>query len=183
MRKFLIIIASALATTAFAQQAGYIITVNADTVRGKFKKLQPATSSLRVTFQADADSEYKQYTPFQIKAWQLDIDGQLFESKMLSYKEGGQPFGVYMRRLNRAGEIVLYEFFNSSGDVGMTQFYLERNQKLTEVKMGNQFYKQLAEFFKDNQELSTKLTQKQFKRTELLKIVEEHNAWLEKKWN
>jgi alpha-L-arabinofuranosidase len=51
---------------------------------------------------------------------------------------------------------------------------------MVEVKF-EKFYAQLAEYFADYPELSAKIKDKKFKKTQLAEIVDEYNMWYNRK--
>jgi len=87
-----------------------------------------------------------------------------------------------MKRLTpERGKAHLFEYYNTSGDMGYTQTFLEKDLKITEVNYAK-FRKQMAEVFKDCKELSKKITEKKYKKKQLLEIIEEYNEWREYLW-
>ena len=78
------------------------------------------------------------------------------------------------------GTVKLYEYYNTDGQEGYTQTFLNRRGVLTEVNY-DKFYKDLAEYFSDYIDLANKIKEKKYKKTELRKIVDEYNLWKNKK--
>ena len=159
---------------------GFIINVNGDTVKGHFKLGMPAINSLKIKFQAEKETEMREYVPFSLKKWKLDSENYYNESKYFTYKDGGQTYGVFMKQLIK-GEVSYYQYFNPTSEMGVNEFYLEKNGKLTLLKT-TKFYSQMSEYFKDAKELSEKISQKKFKKSQTAQIIQEYNQWVEARW-
>jgi hypothetical protein len=167
---------------------GFIINANGDTLRGRFDFSKPGAATnatLRVNFTDEKTGSSKQYAPFQIKGWQLNRDSCYNEAKVLRIKDDENGYGVFMRRLNQQGEIICYKYVDIGGQMPLTVYYLEKEQKLTTVNMGGKFYKQLALFFQDSKELSENIAAKKYKGNKekaLINIVNAYNIWFEDQW-
>lgn len=173
-------------STAFAQlsqEKGYIITSARDTVWGKIKYGTPAMRSVRITFINEETGETRKYFPFQLHAWYVERMGQTYVSKLLRDKPSDtEGKGVFMERVSSdKGPVRCYFFWNTEGDKGYTQVYLEKDGALTEVQYGR-FKKQMMTFFEDFPQLSAKIERGAFRKKDLAKIVAEYNHWQEIRW-
>jgi len=183
MQKLLFFLFLCCVNLVFAQKkndTGFIININGDTVKGRFKLGMPATNSLKILFQSEKETEMRPYVPFALKKWKLDYEEHYNESKYFSYKDGGQTYGVFMKQLVK-GEVSYYQYFNPTTEMGMNEFFLEKGGKLTLVNTAK-FYAQLSEYFKDAPELSEKIRLKKFKKSQTAQIVQEYNQWAEAQW-
>ncbi len=189
---FLALAFFALATALAAQRnnTGYVIAAAGDTLRGYFDFSRPgaaSSTSLQVVFCNGKTGEIKKYAPFQIKGWQLDTDSIFNEAKVLRWEGAENGYGVFMRRISgRGGEIACYLYTDISGTMPRTIYYIEKEQKLYEVKSGKKFYTQLAELLKDSPEVSKKISERLYKGNQekrLREITQDYNNWFENQWN
>lgn len=179
---FLFLSLPIFAQLSIGSDQGYIVTNVLDTVVGQIKLNTPAQQSVKLFFTEAETKEKRVYRPFEVKSWHIPSQGISYESK--AYKVGRKSFGVFMRLLNHDdGQISCYEYWNTDGQNGFTQVFLEREGEMTEVNYGK-FRKQLAEYFGDYEELKVRIENKEFKKKEedLIKIVELYNKWMEYKW-
>ncbi|MCP4443084.1 MAG: hypothetical protein GY810_29610 [Aureispira sp.] len=181
---FVVLVSMMLTIPSFAQLSigadqGYIITNALDTVVGVIKQNTPAQQSVKLIFTDSETNEKHIYRPFEVKSWHIPNENIIYESK--AHKIGRKNFGVFMRRLNEDGQIGCYEYWNTDGQNGFTQIFLERDGKMTEVNYGK-FKKHMAEYFGDHEELKTRIENKEFKKKDLIQIVAIYNKWMEYKW-
>lgn len=185
MKNILTVFFTFLAFSSFAQLSigadqGYIVTNALDTVPGQIKLNTPAQQSVKLIFTASETKERRVYRPFEVKSWHVPDQNLSYESK--AYKMGRKSFGVFMKLLNDDdGQISCYEYWNTDGQNGFTQIFLEREGEMTEVNYGK-FKKQLADYFGDHEELKARIENKEFKKKDLIEIVEIYNKWMEYKW-
>ncbi len=160
--------------SGMAQGSDYIIDVANRKIYGTVKLSTPAINSSRIRFKDNKSGVTRQYRPDEIKCWSRG--GAVYEAKV--YSAGAQKsFSVFMLRLTpEGGKCHLYEYYNTNEDMGFSQTFLFRDNEMTEVQFGR-FRKQMAEYFKDYKELSKKISDKQYKKKDLLAIIEEYNAW------
>jgi hypothetical protein len=183
MYKLLFFLLLFVTNLTFAQKnkaTGFIININGDTIKGHFKLGMPATNSLKIQFQSEKETEMRPYVPFALKKWKLDTEPYYNESKYFTYADGGQAYGVFMKALI-TGEVSYYQYFNPSSELGLNEFFLEKGGKLTLIKT-SKYYNQLADYFKDATELSEKIKNKKFKKSQTAQIVQAYNEWLEVQW-
>lgn len=173
----------AFLTICFVQQLGiaqndYVIDINDRKLYGKVILSTPSINSSRISFKNQA-GEVKQYRPDEIKEWST---GDLtYQTKFYAINDR-KGYSVFMLRLTPSkGKCHLYEHYNTTGDVGYTQTFLEKDRALTELDMGR-FRKQLTEYFEDNEELSKDIANKKYKKKDILTIIEVYNEWREFLW-
>ncbi|BDS15018.1 hypothetical protein [Aureispira anguillae] len=167
-----------LQQTIHAQNSDYVIDINDRKIYGTVILNTPAINSSQISFK-DQSGVVKKYRPDEIKSWSRG--NLIYETKFyaLGKRKG---FSVFMLRLTpERGKCHLYEYYNTSGDMGYTQTFLEKDKKMTEVDYGR-FRKQMAEYFKDNKELSEAISKKKYKKRDLLTIIELYNEWREYLW-
>jgi hypothetical protein len=163
----------------------FIINVADDTVWGKISgNLTPSTASLKINFTDNKTSTKRSYKPYQIKSWHPQGLNYYFESK--EYRPKGlraedQGYAVFMKCFTPyEGSVRYYEYYNTDGSEGYYQSFLQKRGEMIEVKF-EKFYAQLAEYFSDYPELSAKIKDKKFKKTQLAEIVDEYNIWYNRK--
>lgn len=184
----LLLLGSFAPLKAQKKNTGYIITVTGDTLHGHFNFSQPGAAmsmNVRVTFTDDKSNIMKKYAPFQIKGWQMDKDPIFNESKVLKRKGEEDGYAVFMQRLNTKGEVICYRYTENGAAMPVTEYYLEKNQILTEIPFTKKYYEVLATYFKDNKDLSTQIEAKTYKGNKekaLLQVVELYNDWFEVNW-
>lgn len=168
-----------LCQLCMAQGKDYIVDVNDRQIYGTIKLNTPAINSSMIRFKANNATTFEQYRPDKIKMW--SIGEQIFEAKVYVVNEE-KSYSVFMKRLTpKRGKVHLYEYYNTSGDMGYTQTFLEKDKKLTEVNYAK-FRKQMTVLFEDYKELSQKIADKKFKKKQLLDIIKEYNEWREFLW-
>ncbi|WMX14576.1 MULTISPECIES: hypothetical protein [unclassified Aureispira] len=159
-------------------QNDYIIDINDRKIYGKVILSTPAINSSQISFK-DQSGTVKKYRPDEIKEW--SIGNATYQTKFYAINER-KGYSVFMLRLTPpTGKCHLYEYYNTSGDMGYTQTFLEKDRALTEVDYPR-FRKQLAEYFKENKELAEDIANKKYKKKDLLKIIEVYNEWREFLW-
>ena len=177
-------------TSLVAQKrnTGFIVKVTGDTLRGyfDFSQLGAAMSmNLRVTFIDEQSNTSIKYAPFQIKGWQLDKEGIFNESKVLQRKGEEEGYAVFMQRLIAKGDVIAYRYSEQSGQMPITEYYLERHQKMHYLPFNKKFYTVLAEYLKDNETLSTAIANKSYKGNKekaLIEILTIYNEWFDANW-
>lgn len=159
-------------------QSDYVIDINDRKIYGTVILSTPAINSSQISFK-DQSGAIKKYRPDEIKEWS---SGDLvYQTKFYAINER-KGFSVFMLRLTPAkGRCHLYEYYNTTGDVGYTQTFLEKDRTLTEVDYGR-FKKQLAVYFEDYKDLAEDITNKKYKKKDLLTIIEVYNEWREFLW-
>ena len=163
----------------------FIINQSQDTIWGQITgNLTPAITSVRITFIDDKTGTKAVYKAGEINSWHPGGLDYYFESK--EYRPNGlkkeeKGYSVFMKRMTPYdGTVKLYEYYNTDGQEGYTQTFLNRRGVLTEVNY-DKFYKDLAEYFSDYIDLANKIKEKKYKKTDLRKIVDECNLWKSKK--
>lgn len=176
--KFLIVGILLLATQLIVAQ-DYVIDVNDRKLYGTVILGPPAINSSMIKFKNNETGTVSKYRPDEIKCW---VSGDLiYESKVYAINEH-KGFSVFMLRLSTdKGKVKVYEYYNTNGEMGYTQTFLEKDGGMTEVNYAR-FRKHMATYFKDNKELAQKITDKKYKKKDLLQIVEEYNNWREFQW-
>lgn len=177
--KFLIAGILLLVTQLITAQGDYVIDVNDRKIYGTVVLGPPAINSSMIKFKKNDGGNMAKYRPDEIKCW---VSGDLvYESKVYAINEH-KGFSVFMLRLSSAqGKVKVYEYYNTNGETGYTQTFLERDGGMEEVNFGR-FRKHMATYFSDYKELAKKITDKKYKKKDLLEIVEEYNAWREFQW-
>jgi hypothetical protein len=159
-------------------QSDYVIDINDRKIYGKVILSTPSINSSRISFK-NQTGEVKQYRPDEIKEW--STGDLVYQTKFYAINDR-KGYSVFMLRLTpKKGKCHLYEHYNTTGDVGYTQTFLEKDRTLTELDLGR-FRKQLTEYFKDNKELSADIANKKYKKKEILTIIEVYNEWREFLW-
>jgi hypothetical protein len=162
-----------------AQGSDYVVDINDRKIVGTIKLNTPAINSSMIRFKVNNESSFEQLRPDKIKIW--SVGTQVFVSKIYSVDES-TTFSVFMKRVSpEKGKVHLYEYYNTSDDMGYTQTFIEKDRKLTEVNYAK-FRKQMSLLFEDCKELSQKITDKKFKKKQLLDIIKEYNEWREYLW-
>jgi hypothetical protein len=161
------------------ERKDYIINLSRDTIWGKISgNLTPATASLKIVFTDDLTKTKKVYKPRQIKAWRHGNLQFTYESK--EYRPKGMRkedlgYAVFMKCYTPyEGTVRHYLYYNTDGEDGYYQTFLERSDVMVEV-VYEKFYSQLAEYFIDYPELCEKLKAKKYKKSQLTEIVDEYN--------
>ncbi len=168
-----------IAPQSYAQNQDYIIDINDRKIFGNIKLNTPAINSVQIKFKDNKGGGFQQYRTNQIKTW--CVGNQVYETKAYKVNEL-KSYSVFMLRMTpEKGKVHLYEYYNTSGEMGYTQTFLEKDNKLTELQYGR-FRKQLTLYFEDYKELSKKIADKKFKKKEILNIIEEYNQWREYLW-
>ena len=159
---------------------GYIITNENDTLYGKIKSTTPAQRSSNITFMEDGERERLKYKPFQIKGYY--IENQAYESKIYDI-DPALPYGyaVFMERINQ-GAVKVYYYWNTDKERGFTQTFLENDgDYLVEVNP-LQFKRQMVQYFEEYPRLQNKIKTGEYKKKQLMEIVDEYNEWKEESW-
>lgn len=167
-----------LQTMSFAQNSDYVIDINDRKIYGTVILTTPAINSSQISFK-DQSGNVRKYRTDEIKSWSRG--NLVYETKFYAITKR-KGFSVFMLRLTpKKGKCHLYEYYNTTGEMGYTQTFLEKDRALTEVDYGR-FRKQMAEYFKDNKELAKDITNKKYKKKDLLTIIEVYNEWREYLW-
>lgn len=177
--KFLFIFLSVVLLQQFGlAQNDYVIDINDRKIYGKIILGTPSLNSSQISFK-DQSGSVKKYRPDEIKEWSTGT--LIYQTKFYAINER-KGYSVFMLRLTpQKGKCHLYEYYNTSGEMGYTQTFLEKDRALTEVNYPK-FRKQLAEYFKDNKELAEDIANKKYKKKDLLTIIEVYNEWREFLW-
>jgi len=160
---------------------GYIVDVNDVKIVGKIRSSTPAMYSTRITFKNAKTDEVTNYRPSDIKSWHIPKNDIVYESK--NYKINSRKgYTVFMRRLcDGKGKAKLYEYYNTDGEFGFTQTFIEKDGEMKEVLFGR-FRKNMAEMFSDHEELAKDIKAKKYKKKDILDIIAEYNRWREYQW-
>jgi len=159
-------------------QSDYVIDINDRKIYGNISLSTPAVNSSLITFKNQAGLT-RQYRPDEIKEWSTGNLIYLTKFYAINNRKG---YSVFMLRLTPTkGKCHLYEHYNTSGDIGYTQTFLEKDKVLTEVDFGR-FRKQLAVYFEDHKELAADIANKKYKKKDILTIIEIYNQWREFLW-
>ena len=159
---------------------GYIVTNTLDTIHGKIQYTTPAIRSAKIMFRADEgdmQSETVRYRPFMIKGFM--IAGEYFESRIYDIHPSlNYGLGVFMKRLdNGSGPVKLYEYWNTTQERGFTQLFITREGEPTYQLSTTRLRKQLAQYFKDYEQLHDRILNREFKRRDLPEVVALYNQW------
>ena len=173
----------AFLTICFVQQLSiaqddYVIDINDQKIYGKVILSTPAMNSSQIGFKNQSGLT-KKYRPDEIKEWS---SGSLIYQTKVYAVSAHKGFSVFMLRLSPPkGKCNLYEYYNTNGDAGYTQTFLDKDGVLTEIDFGR-FRKQMAIYFKDNKDLAADIANKKYKKKEILTIIEIYNDWREFLW-
>lgn len=164
-----------------AKKPDFIVTNTNDTIYGSLKHGTPAQSTIKIQFTKEGTKDTRPYEPFEIKSWYDGKNDAHFESKLLDPGYTPYQYAVFMQRLNR-GTVRVYEYWNTFGERGYIQTFLQRkDEKMREVDFIN-FKQQLIAYFDDFPQLGDKIDRGAFKKSELVKIVDEYNSWMNSRW-
>lgn len=166
-----------LILTSHAQD-DYVIDQFGRKLTGKIMLATPAANSVEINFKGK-DGSIRKYRPDEIKEW--SVGTLVYESKLFAFNARAGVWVYMLRRTPKNVNCSVYEFYNATESVGYTEMILERNNRMEVVNYGR-FHKQLAEYFKDNEDLAEEIRSKKYKKKELLSIVEVYNAWKEELW-
>jgi hypothetical protein len=159
----------------------YILTNTNDTIYGTVRPGTPAQRSLRIGFTAENSKDAQRYEPFQIKAYYLAGEKATYESQLYQVAGLEYAYAVYMQRMND-GYIRVYEYWNTEGERGFIQTFLQRSdERLVEVNF-QRFKKQMVLFFDDFPQLADKIERGAFGKNDLTQIVSEYNIWKSRGW-
>ncbi|MEM7102963.1 MAG: hypothetical protein AAF502_07540 [Bacteroidota bacterium] len=159
---------------------GYIVTNPGDTIRGKIKETTPGQRSVQIVFRGNNSDEKIRYKPFNIKGFH--VNERYYESKIYDVDvDLNYGFGVFMERMNK-GIVQIYHYWNTDKDRGFTQTFIENDgDYLLEVNF-MRFKWQMAKYFEEYPELQARIKDGEFKKKDLMKIVDEYNRWKENEW-
>ena len=111
----------------------------------------------------------------------MDKMKHAYVSKPYQRTSKAKKYRVFMERITDGkGRIQCYEYLNTSGEMGFRVTFIEKNNKMVEVRTGK-FSKKMAEYFSDYPDLQEKIAQKKLKYKHLTKIIEEYNTWYSNK--
>ncbi|MCH2043647.1 MAG: hypothetical protein MK212_05855 [Saprospiraceae bacterium] len=165
-------------------QTDFVVTNEGDTIWGKIANAVPAVNAGKVVFKDAEENKKTVYKPFQIRSW--GVGEVVYESKTLPV--GLENIGVFMVRKTAAdAHVHCYDYWNADGSFGFSQYFLEKRvgkkKEMEEVRFPK-FHKQLSKYFEDHEELSRRITNKEFKKTVsgLMEILEEYNTWKKNQW-
>lgn len=176
--KFILVFVVVLFSQTISLAQDYVIDINDRKIYGTVILTTPAINSSQIKFK-DNSGSIRTYRTDEIKSWSRG--NLVYETKFYTISER-KGFSVFMLRLTpERGKCHLYEYYNTNGDMGYTQTFLEKDKVMAEVEYGR-FRKQLAEYFKDNKELSADITNRKYKKKDLLTIIEVYNDWREFLW-
>ena len=121
-----------LSMCSFAQKnpvAGYIITLQGDTINGTIDFLSRGKSALACLFKADNEDEYTSYLPTQILGYRLANNGVYFVSRKFPVDDKERwIFAEYILQ----GSVSLYRYEVSWTDV--TYYFVNENGELAVLK-------------------------------------------------
>lgn len=106
---------AAAPSSALAQhnyQAGYVITLNNDTIHGSIDYRMPSENARLCVFLPDGKSEITYYQPKDIKGYRFDGDGVFYISRTLTVQD--KPKEVFLEYLIQ-GSVSLYRYRDSFG--------------------------------------------------------------------
>ena len=159
-------------------QSDYVIDINDRQIYGTISLSTPSMNSSLITFK-DQKGQTKQYRPDEIKEWSTGSLTYVTKFYAINDRKG---YSVFMLRLTpKKGKCHLYEHYNTTGEVGYTQTFLEKDRILTELDYGR-FRKQLTVYFEDAEELAEDIANKKYKKKDILTIIEVYNEWREFLW-
>ena len=178
MKDFILVCMALLSTLYAIGQQDYVVDLTGRTLYGTVILSTPAANAVQISFK-DSKGKVRRYRPDEIKLWCKG--NTIFESKVYNVsRRMGQL--AFMKRLTpKGGKCQVFEFYNILEEVGYTETILEQDGKMDVVNYGR-FRKHMATYFKDYEELATDITQKKYKKNQLLEIVERYNAWKEEQW-
>lgn len=179
---------------------GYIVTLNQDTIYGSFKiktdknkKLIYAKTQVKIVF-FDQDGKKTVYEAGAIKSFYFFYDFETLTFKTVPYFKKGK---LFMKVISEKGNLKLYQFYPDSekrlssvyelaeyayslggGGFGEKYFFYIIKPDGTILLMGKHTPKQrIYSFFTDYPELAEKIDSRQYKYTDVYRLVREYNAW------
>ncbi len=170
MRCILILILLIICCTAKSQK-DYIIQNNGMKIYGEIKGSNPASYSGQISFKTK-NSITKILYPGGIKGWKRG--NKVYETKKYRISKK-KSYTVFMEcKTGEGGRVKLYEFYNSYGEFGYIQTFLERDDKLTEVQF-IRFRNQMKQYFEDEEEIVQLIQSGKIKKKDLLNLVTSYN--------
>lgn len=177
---------------------GYIITTAQDTIYGFFKlktdkdkKLDYAKTQEKICF-INKEGKKTYYTPGGIKAFHFFYNFETLTFSTVPYFKNGQ---LFMKVISEKDYLYLYQFYldnekrlanayelaefaYSSGDFGEKYFFYIVKPDGKILLMGKHTPKnKIFSFFADCPELADKIDSRQYKYTDVYRMVREYNAW------
>lgn len=178
MKNYVLLFWALLGCVACAAQEDYVVDMNGRTIYGTIILTTPAANSVQISFKK-SDGTTRRYRPDEIRLWSKGTT--IFESKVYNVTSRAGQLAFMKRLTPKGGKCQVFEHYNTSGEVGYTETILEQDGKMDVVNFGR-FRKHMAEYFKDYKELAEDITNKKYKKKQLLEIVERYNAWKEEQW-
>ncbi len=178
MKCTLVLLFLFLTTFAALAQDDYVIDQFDRKITGKVMMGTPAANSIEINFK-DGQGMIRKYRPDEIKEW--GTGNLVYISKLFAFNSRAGVWVYMLRHTPKNSKCQVYEFYNATESVGYTEMILERDGRMEVINYGR-FHKQLAAYFKDYENLAKEISQKKYKKKELLTIVELYNAWREEMW-
>ena len=183
---------------------GYIITYNQDTIYGSFKlktdkdkKLIYAKTQEKVSF-FNQDGKRTLYKPGEIESFYFFYDFETLTFKTVPYFTNWQ---LFMKVISEKGNLHLYKFYPDS-DKRLSSVYELAEYIYSSGSFDEKFFfyiikpdgeilfmgkhtpkRRIYSFFNDYPELAEKIDTRQYKYTDVYKMVREYNAWKEEMEN
>ncbi|MCD4732490.1 MAG: hypothetical protein K8R74_17950 [Bacteroidales bacterium] len=179
---------------------GYIVTLNQDTIYGSFKlktyknkKLIYSKTQEKIVFY-NQDGKRTVYEAGAIKSFYFFYDFETLTFKTVPYFKKGK---LFMKVISEKGNLNLYQFYPDSekrlssvyelaeyayslggGGFGEKYFFYIIKPDGTILLMGKHTPKQrIYSFFADYYELAEKIDSREYKYTDVYRMVREYNAW------
>lgn len=163
--------------SAWAQKKAYVVMLDGDTIYGTIKPSTPAQRSAKIQFVRAEPRQELNFDPTEIAGW--SEDGVYYASKVFSQSTSARApkYAVFMIRHSKADmPLEYYEYYNTDAPGGgYVMHFLVLGERILEVPRAPAFYKALANFLADDEELSAALRQKEYRPKHLRKIVARYN--------
>lgn len=177
---------------------GYIITLSQDTIHGSFKlktdkdkKLIYAKTQEKVVF-FDQDGKKTIYDAGEIASFYFFYNFETLTFKTVPYFKNGQ---LFMKVISEKGYLNLYQFY-PDGDKRLASVYELAEFTYSLGSFGERFFfyiikpdgdillmgkhtpkHRIYSFFADDPELAEKIDTREYKYTDIYRMVREYNAW------
>ena len=191
--------------------AGYIITINGDTIQGSVIYDYPVVMQKRITFAKKGDTEPKIYQPKDIRGY--GCGGRFWESVNVTFQTYNGPvkfnrFGILYagntplqllrifpekdkmkkKMSSTRAEVIYNKIPVSQPESSFKNLYLKKledpAEDLNSPAYKKDFIGSIAKKVSDDADLMKKINGKEYRYKDLEKIVSEYNAWfLAKRYN
>lgn len=177
---------------------GYIITHSQDTIYGYFKlktdrdkKINYAKTQEKICF-VNKDGKKSYYDATEIESFYFFYNLETLTFKSVPYFKNGQ---LFMKVVSEKGNLNLYQLYPDS-EKRLTSVYELAEYAFSMVGSGEKFFfyiikpsgqfllmgkhtpkNRIQSFFDDYPELAEKIDSREYKYTDVYKMVREYNAW------